>query len=138
MDGKVRYMRKEQIINEIYKYNTEHALKGYTKKYSKKWLTKALDKGDLIYIEDNNEVLAYACAYFFPEEIFVNLAILGVNPKYLHKSYGMQILNQFIKKFGSQTIVLNVSKENPIAIKFYKKMGLKIIKSLDDKYLMKI
>jgi ribosomal protein S18 acetylase RimI-like enzyme len=131
-------MLKQQIIDKIYKYNTEYASKGYTKKYSKKWLAKALKTGNLIYIEDNNEILAYACAFIFPEEIFVNLAILGVNPKYLHKSYGMQILNKFIKKFDSKTIVLNVSKKNPIAIKFYKKMGLKIIRSINDMYLMKI
>lgn len=131
-------MLKQEIIDEIYKYNNIWASKGYTKKYSKKWLSDALDSGYLLYIEENNEIKAYACAYIFPQDIFANLAILGVNPKYLHSGYGIKILEKFIKVFGDKTIVLNVSKKNPTAIKFYKKMGLKIIRSLDDKYLMKI
>jgi ribosomal protein S18 acetylase RimI-like enzyme len=130
-------MTTNQIVNEVYKYNKLYASKELTKKYSKKWFKEVSNEGNLICISDD-QVKAWACAYIFKDyPKIVNLSILGVNPLYLHKGYGIKVVKKFLDNFKNKLIVLNVNNTNLHAISFYKKMGFKIVKNLKNNILMK-
>jgi ribosomal protein S18 acetylase RimI-like enzyme len=131
-------MIKKDIVEQTYNLNSIYASKGYTHPYYKSWFTKCYDKKQLVYIEKDKKVVAYACAYIFDDSpSYVNLVVVGVLPEYLGKGYGKKIVTKFKRKFKDKVIILNVKKENKRAVGFYKKIGFKIVPYEGLYFLMK-
>jgi len=122
--------------------NTEE----YTKWLNKEWLPKIRNYYDLnkLNVNDHFEAHLNSCIINdtkFEEQLIEYPAHLHIDllPELQGKGMGRKLMNVFFetcRKKNAVKVHLGVSKENPGAISFYKKMGMNIIFEEEDSYIM--
>ena len=91
-------------------------------------------KGEILVEKDYNSAIGYI--YIKPGKDNKNNIIgpFNVFPAYRGRGYGEILLNDAIKKYGAN--LLEVYKDNEVAIELYKKAGFKVFKEDDNKLYM--
>jgi ribosomal protein S18 acetylase RimI-like enzyme len=100
--------------------------------YSRKLSTKAYTIEILF---DNNLVGLVA---YYNNDQYLYLSNISIDKEYLKNGYGTILINKLIEKslLYKKKILLEVNKENIKAVRFYKKHGFIVNKTIHDTYEM--
>lgn len=97
---------------------------------------KLSNKADTIEILFDNNLVGLAA--YYKNDQYLYLSNISIEKEYLKRGYGTILINRLIEKslLYKKKIFLEVNKGNTKAIKFYKKHGFMVHKTIDDSYEM--
>lgn len=118
-------MEKEKIINDIYSINYYYFKNKLMGPYYKEWIKNALEKNNVEYIENNNNVIAFLTYLSQKRKPIITIQKLAVRSEFINMGYGKILLNIIKEKAKKENriIKLKVAKNNKNAIDFYKSQG---------------
>ena len=134
----------EQRIRELFIemlqtiYHTED-VEGYESGYLDRYWTNG---EDVLFVAEDNEVVAYLAVEVHREDEmdYVYLDDLSVTEKYRSQGIGSSLIHEaeaYAQEIGIQHILFHVEKSNTEAFRLYVRLGYKIFRDDDNRYLMK-
>ena len=108
-----------EFISNAFKWDETFQINRFQNKYQKEWFHD---------LRINNKIIGYLCFYKTSFELHVSLLI--IESEYRSHGYGKVIMNQLKSDAIKEGLNMSLSsfKENKSAIKFYTKLGFKIVK----------
>lgn len=106
------------------------------------YLKKIMNQAELLIHYENNKVVGFIFYYCNDNKTKTSyITLIGIDPSVRGKGVSRALLNYVLnitKARGFSNCLLEVRKENLIALKFYQKNGFCVVEERGDKLLMKL